>query len=503
MKMAKKITTLFVRDNGIYLAVLNGQRIEKWAFGQLEPGLVKQGLVTDEPKVSAAVRDLMQQHKISGGKAVVGVSGVNSLYRMITLPEMPDSLLGEAVRREAKRVLPVSLDDVYLSYQEVPAVSKGEKRIFLTTYPRNNTDAMVRTARQAGLMPYLMDLAPLALSRIPDEPRSIIVNARGDYADIIVVEDRIPQLIRVLALPAEAGSIIEKLPGITEELNRTIIFYNSSHTEKPLNQSVPLFVSGELSENQDVWPRLVGRLNFPVSAFPATVEVPADLKVDDFMVNIGLALKEFGTERAGTGFSTINLNILPAAYHPKRVPLSSVLVPVFIVVGLGIIAYVAVLVYQASQDTKTLRQQVTSSQAPIVAQTKKIADLKAEVDKLTPQNAPVDAQVAQLNATAAIYTSTLDGVKLNRETIYTDLHDKVVGKLPGNKESLGLTSINDDGNSVNLSGVALDESYIFTYARDLRSTGYTTVVSNITAVDTVDPETSVTSTTYTFNLLLK
>jgi Tfp pilus assembly PilM family ATPase len=38
---------------------------------------------------------------------------------------MPDALLGEAVRREAKRVLPVSLDDVNLSYQAVPSANKG------------------------------------------------------------------------------------------------------------------------------------------------------------------------------------------------------------------------------------------------------------------------------------------------------------------------------------------------------------------------------------------
>jgi type IV pilus assembly protein PilM len=501
--MAKKITTLFIRDSGIYIAVVNGQRVDKWASGPLEPGLVSQGLVTDEPKVAAAIRDLMKQHQIGGGKAVIGVSGVSSLYRVITLPEMPDALLGEAVRREAKRVLPVSLDEVYLSFQEVPAVSKGEKRLFLATYPRNITDTMVRTARLAGLTPYLMDLAPLALSRIPDEPRSIVINARGDHADIIVIEDRLPQLIRVLSLPAEAASITEKLPGITEELNRTIIFYNSSHSEKPVNQSVPLFVCGELADNKEIWPQLVGRLNFPVSALPPTLEIPEGFPVNEFMVNIGLALKESAGERTGTNFSTVNLNILPEGYQPKKIPLSTVLVPVFLVIGIGILVYMATFVFRSRSDTAGLRKQVTASQAPIAVQTERITFIKGEIDQLTPQNAPVDDQVAKLNATAAIFTSTMTELESNRAKIDSDMHDKVIGKLPGNKDSLGLTSVTHDGTVITINGVASDESYIFSYARSLREAGFTTIVNDITANVTTDEDTLISTTTYNFNLLLK
>jgi len=155
---------------------------------------------------------------------------------------------------------------------------------------------MIRTARLAGLDPYLMDLAPLSLARIPNEPRCIIISTREHQADIIVVEERLPQLIRVLTLPSEADTMAERLPAISEELNRTVVFYNSSHVEKPLNPSVPVFVSGELADVPDQWPQLVGRLNFPVSLLPLPIEIPAEFPSYDYIINMGLALKELTTE---------------------------------------------------------------------------------------------------------------------------------------------------------------------------------------------------------------
>jgi type IV pilus assembly protein PilM len=495
--MAKKITTLFIRDEGIYVAVLNGQKIEKWASSPLEAGLVVQGLITDEAKVAASVRDLMKNEQIRGGKTVVGVSGANSLYRMITLPEMPDALLAEAVRREAKRVLPVSLDEVYLSHQEVPSVSKGEKRLFLVTYPKNTTDAVIKTSRLAGIDPYLMDLAPLALARIPDEPRAIIVNARGSHADIIVLEDKLPQLIRVLSLSAEAGTLQEKLPGVTEELARTVIFYNSSHAEKPLNQTVPLFVCGELCEFPETWPQLVGRLNFPVSALHSSIEIPEGMPGSDFMVNIGLGLKEFAVERSATNASIINLNILPEVFHPKKVPVSSVLLPVIAVVGVGLLAYMATFVIRATNDTKVLRQQVASGAPAIAAQQQKIVSLKSDLDKLTPQIAPLDAQITQLNSTASIFTSTMSSLETNRTKLYSDMNERVIGKLPFNKHNLTLLNVTVDTGTFSINGIAQNEDYIFDYTRKLRESG------GISEVLITSIQYNKDANNYTFDLVIK
>ena len=178
--MAKRITTLFIRDTSIDLLVMKGEQVDNWASSPLEPGLVSQGLIVDEAQVADKVEQIFKETGAPKSKVITALSGHDSLYRIITLPELPDAVLPEAIRREVKRTMPTPLEDVYFSYQRLPS-PKGESRIFLATFPRELVDALVRTLRQAEVNPYVMDLAPLALCRIPDEPRAIVVNARLDY----------------------------------------------------------------------------------------------------------------------------------------------------------------------------------------------------------------------------------------------------------------------------------------------------------------------------------
>jgi len=134
--MAKEVTTLFIRDTAVSLLVVRGKRIKKWASLPLEPGLFSQGLVLDEAEVAAKLKELFKLEKVKTKKVIVGLSGHNSLYRLITLPELPEVVVAEAVKHEARRVIPVPLDEVYLSYQLLAAPA-GEKRIFLAAFPRN------------------------------------------------------------------------------------------------------------------------------------------------------------------------------------------------------------------------------------------------------------------------------------------------------------------------------------------------------------------------------
>jgi type IV pilus assembly protein PilM len=498
--MAKKIVSIFIRDTSVNLLAMRGKRVVSWASLPLEPGLVAQGVIHEETQVADKIQELLRLEKVSAGRVIAGMSGMNSLYRLITLPEMPDAILAEAVKREAKRVLPVSPDEVYLSFQPVPS-GKGEKRLFLATYPRNMADALLRTMRKAGLDPYLMDLAPLALARIPDESRAIIVNSRAEHADIIVIEERLPQLIRVLSLPSEAKSHSERLSAITEELTRTVMFYNSSHLEKPLASSVPLFVVGELAEAPDSWPSLVGRFGFPVSLLPLPVEYPEGFPANDLMVNIGLALKELTAERGGGNFSIVNLNTLPEVYRPRRTEISRILVPVGIIIGVGILVFMGYLAQRGSAETGRLESQVVASEQPLAQPNRDIAAIKEQIKQTEPQIQPIDTQIGQVTATTAVFTSTQDGLTTGRHKVDADL-DKIVRLLPSSNV-VDLLTVNHTTEGITITGLAPDEAYIFEYTRALRGSGgiSSLIITSITLEE--KEEEGVAVVQYNFELLLK
>src|SRR4030067_2168677 len=128
--MAKKVT-LYIEDTDIKLLVTKGKkRVEKWASLLLEPSLVSDGVILDEDRVADSIKELLELQGVKTKKVIVGLSGLNSIFRIISLPELPQALLPEAVKNEAARVIPLPLDRVYLSYQPIPA-PEGGVRLFL------------------------------------------------------------------------------------------------------------------------------------------------------------------------------------------------------------------------------------------------------------------------------------------------------------------------------------------------------------------------------------
>jgi type IV pilus assembly protein PilM len=487
--MAKKITTLFIRDTAINLLVMKGMEVQKWASLPLEPGLFSQGLVHDEAQVAERLKELFKLANVTTTRVIVGLSGLNSLYRLLSLPELPEAILPEAVKQEARRVIPAPLDEVYLSYQSLPA-SPGETRIFLAAFPRNMADALYRTLRQAGIEPYIVDLAPLALCRIPDEPRAIIINARSEHLGIAVVVDRLPQLVRWLSLPGEAVSLAERLPIITEEVDRAITFYNTSHKEKPLDSTVPMFVCGDLAQAPDSWQSLTGRLKCPVSVLTAPVTAGEGFDQNEFMVNIGLALKELLPEKEGANFSQVNFNALPEVYRPKAIRWSSILAPVGVLICIGLVVYMGFMVRNKFEYTATLRSQLDPLNSRIDQQLQEAAALRTQIGQLEPQIEPMEARMS-------IFDTTFASLKSGREKVDTELSD-IVSLLP---VSINLTEVNHDGKSVTVSGTAPDEDDIFRYARDLRGEFTTVIISSIKAEP--DPDEPEEIIGYKFELLLK
>jgi len=448
--MAKRVTTLFIRDTSINLLVMKSDQIEKWASSPLEPGLVSQGLIVDEARVADQVKQLFKETGAKTNKVTIALSGHDSLYRIIALPELPQAVLPEAVRREVQRTIPTPLEEVYFSYQRLPSQTKGENRFFLATFPRNLVDALIRTLHQAGVKPHVMDLAPLALSRIPNEPRAIIVNARLDHLDVIVLADRLPQVIRRLALPGEAESLEERLPIIAEEFNRTVSFYNSSHMESPLDAKVPVYVSGDLAEASDMWPSVVGGAAYTVSALPSPVEVPEGFNTNQFMVNIGLALRELLEDKEGANFSIVNFNALPEAHIPPRFSIVRVLVPVVSVIGIGLIVLVLILILNNRADIAALRPEVASAEI-------RVTQLQRDITTL-------NTQIASAKGAADVLGNTLTTIERGRAVILDDLRE--IDRLAGQSVSLG--TVSHVGSSVTISGTTTDVDYIFRYARALR-----------------------------------
>jgi type IV pilus assembly protein PilM len=465
--MAKEQISLYIDDAAAHVMVSRGRQPQKWSSLPLEPGLVKDGLVRDQAVVAGKLKELWQSSRLGQKRVGVAVSGLNCLYQLLTLPELPENLISEAISREASQSLGITLEEVYLSWQ-VLSVEHGQMRVYLTVLPREVVDALVATLRHAGLKPYLMDIKPLCLARASSESRAVIVDTQADSFDIVVLAEGIPEVVRSLSFPQEA-SAGEKSALLKAELERAIAFYNSGHMDKPIDLRVPIMISGEMAQQQDDWEALRGPRERPVQALVSPLEDRDGFEAFRYMTNIGLALKEILVEETGAiAYSLVNFNALPEIYRARRSSLSDAVWLPTVVVGILLVgAGFWGSIYVHGQNG-TLSADVDAVNQRIAEQGVGTADL-----------ADLTAQVKAVVDPASDYSTMLSSLEANRLAFTDDLAE-INDQRPVGVSLDGISMIKDKAVTVN--GSASSEVDVFDYALRLKDGGRfsSVIVNNIT-----------------------
>ncbi len=465
--MAKAIVTIHIEDASIRLLAASGKRVRVYAESTLEPGLVKDGIVINQEKVAARIKDLIRNKGIQENRVIAGVSGLHSLCRVITLPYLSKALLTEAVKHEAERVMAVPLEQFYLSWQSLRS-SKDEVQIFLAAIPRNTVDALVATLQKADLKPELVDLAPLALVRVVNRVTAVkmttamVVNIHGKEIDIVLLVDGIPQLVRSLYLAGELSSMAERLSSVRDELERTIKFYNSTRTSESWSGPLPIFVAGEVEQTQTL--KICQVLGGDTESHPflpllSPLKWPKDLVHRQYMVNVGLALKRL-SPGAGPGLSRVNLNILPEAYRPKPPSMKRAFATAGIGAAIACVGLMAIFVQSRAANTEVLNAQLeTTNQF--------LQNRQAEQQLQKKEAAQLEKQVTQLEQSSSIFVTALDNFHIQQEVLNGDLNT-VVDNLPSD---IILTGIRHTGSELTVAGISPDETEALTYASDLDNSG--------------------------------
>lgn len=456
--MARKTVTLYIDDTSIRLLVAHDQKIKKWADLPLEPGLIKNGVVRKEAEVAAKIKQLFNARKVKAKKVIIGVSGLHCLTRPITLPQLPKEMLEEAVRREARRVLPVPPEQLYISWQSIPA-PEGKSQVFLVAVPCKAADALFKMLRQVGLKADLMDLKPLLLARVVKEAKAMIVDVQPTEFDIVIMSDGVPQPIRTVALPSEALPWPEKLQMIKNDLARTIEFYNSNNPESPLDSNVPIFISGELANEPERCQSLSDELGYPILPLPSPLECPGGLDPNRYMANLGLVFKEFAAE-SELGLSVPNLNVLPSAYRPEPISLTRILVLPSAVVAFVLLFFLVALIQNTSADITTIRDQLDA--------TEQILQQKlAQKQNLTEQIAELETKIAEAETSGGNFATAVVNLEKQSDRVNGNL-EVTVNSLPS---TISLSSLSYTNPTLTIRGTAPSEEEVLSYLRELDASG--------------------------------
>lgn len=483
------MTTLYISDVNMRLMITRGRRIIKLADMPLDTSLSEIDTPEKEAQLVEKIKYLFKSNRISTRKIILGISGLHCLTRPVTLPELPKAILAEAITREARRVLPVPIEQLYISWQTI-SVTGGKLQAFIVAIPRHIADTVLKIVSEAGFKPYLMDIKPLALVRLAKETSAIIVDVQPSEFDIIILMNGIPQPIRTVPFPRETPSLKDRLVIVKDELERTVQFFNSNNPETKIQPGATLLASGEIADETELLESLGQSLGLKVALLASPLKCLKQLDPSHHLVNVGLALKELIRD---TGSLLPNFNTLPAPYQPKQLSLNKLMAVPAIAVALGLLIMLGMTVRDAAANLESTKIELNSNNL--------LLDKKqAQKKDLTNSIAALQSQLSGLEAARNNYTIALNSLTKTGDRMNGDLNAAVNNVVV----NLYFNTMTISKGSVSVTGRASSEQEVFQYVRKLTNTGrfQEITISNLASV-TDASENDTLAMDYNLNLKLK
>lgn len=181
------------------------------------------------------LKRMVQEAKFQTKNAFVSIPSFGGILTLIDLPNISEKDMEQAIRFEAHRYIPISLDDVVLSWEvvgggerknnrlkaEVPAASDEKKQVLLVAASKSEIKSYEETVEKAGLALKGIEMENISMVHSlvgSDLGNFIIVDIGARVCNILYVEKGIIKINRNL----DAGGLditrtIAQSLGITDE----------------------------------------------------------------------------------------------------------------------------------------------------------------------------------------------------------------------------------------------------------------------------------------------
>lgn len=310
-----------------------------WAANPL--GVVDYKNPQHQQKLAEEIKKLLKDSKVEGNQAVVSLPESQIYTRILEMPSLSESELSSAISWEAEQYIPVSLEEVNLSWEvleKAKASASGKMLVFLVAAPKDLIDNQLKLLEKAGLEPVAIETNNIVLARALTAPDAIILGLDVGWKstsivivdhDALVFTHSLPSGIEALtrsiseelsldfyqaeeyrrsygfdkqALEGKvAGAMSLVFNQIASEVRRAMDFYKTKHQgNKNINR---LILSGGGALTPGISPQLTEQLNVEVSLIDPLAGLKYSLAKDwpKELVSIGplmtqsisLGLREF------------------------------------------------------------------------------------------------------------------------------------------------------------------------------------------------------------------
>ncbi len=178
---------------------------------------IDNGLIIDAQLLGKAVKDLLSRAHITAKKCVSSVSGQSAVVvRVLEIPQVSESELGNQMQFEAERQVPFSLTESIMDFCPIPrpeGYAEGAMmEVLLAVAQSDLVDKHVEMLFAAGLKPDAIDVEPIAVGRAllevgqsPNTPgyTVAIINLGASNTDISIFRDKLLSFPRTIPMAGD------------------------------------------------------------------------------------------------------------------------------------------------------------------------------------------------------------------------------------------------------------------------------------------------------------
>jgi type IV pilus assembly protein PilM len=291
-----------VRSDGVF-------KVRRVGMVQTPPGAVSKGVAVNPEALAPAISKLLQEAGIRSKRVVTALGGEAVVIRKVTVPEMPQAELEEAITLEAEQYLPEGVGEVRRHYRVLGRTPEnGQLEVLLVAAGKEVVNRHLAPLAMAGLASPVMEVTPFSMVRAvapgsPGEKAALYVNLGAESSDILILDKeglRLARNIRIggttltkaiaetLNLDVAAAlrlkeqraqvllegtppedavlrqlhqAILPVITSITTELRRSLDFYQARLGSQSVSKVV---LTGGTAKLKNLAPFLSGKLRVPV-----------------------------------------------------------------------------------------------------------------------------------------------------------------------------------------------------------------------------------------------
>jgi type IV pilus assembly protein PilM len=169
----------------------------------LAPGVVINGVVTDQAAVTRALKQLWLEHKFECHNVILGVTNSQVIVRDLAVPNLSPEQQAKALPYQAREIIPIPLDQALIDFTPLGPVDPQTDTIpgLLIASPRGPVVSAVQAAERAGLHVARVDLSTFAALRsIAHENMTVeaVIDIGAHLTNIIVHNAGVPKVVRTI-----------------------------------------------------------------------------------------------------------------------------------------------------------------------------------------------------------------------------------------------------------------------------------------------------------------